>query len=419
MRIFIGFLSILLAAVALWFLSRDLVPPKSVRFAAGAAGGGYYAIAERYRARLARDDIDMEIVETSGSVENAALLGERRVDVALLQGGIAAPEGTETLGAMFYEPLFVFARRDAEVPANPGRWAELTIAAGAPGSGTTAAFDALERAAGHAPGANRRLPLSGAEAADALLRGEADLAVFVAPLSAPYLAPLFAEEGVGLLQLEHITALSRRMPQAEAITLPAAGVSFAPVVPPEDLRMLGMVANLVADERLHPSLADRLAMAARDIHGAADAITRTRQFPSAEAGALPVDAYAATLIRQGPSPLQDVLPYWVVAQVNRFAILLLPILFILLPLVRALPGVYSWRMRRRVFRYYPMIRAIDMAARKATEAETLTELERRLEAIDEDVAEMTLPPPYRDRAYTARLHIDLVRQRIDSKLQRF
>lgn len=103
-----------------------------------------------------------------------------------------------------------------------------------------------------------------------------------------------------------------------------------------------------------------------------------------------------------------------VAQVNRFAILLLPLIFILLPL----PGAYAWQMRRRVFRHYHAIRAIDMEARETASPERLRELETQLDKIDAEVAQMTLPPPYRDRAYTAQLHIELVRQRVESRLLR-
>ncbi|MGC9418078.1 MAG: TAXI family TRAP transporter solute-binding subunit [Rhodovulum sp.] len=418
MRVVIGVLSIVLALATMWVLSRDLLPPKEVRLAAGAPGGGYWTIAERYRDRLARDGIRLDIMESSGSVGNAELLRRDAADAALLQGGVEAPDGVETLGAMFVEPMFFFARRGAGLPSNPGQWAGLRLAAGGAGSGTAAAFDGLERAAGLAPGAVTRLALGGAQAAEALIAGEADIAVFVAPLGAPYLAPLFADPDVVLMRLDYMTALSRRMVQTEIITLPAAGIDLDPVVPPGDLRMLAMVAQLVARDDLHPSLVDRLVTAARDIHSGADAITPAGRFPAAEPGPLPMNAYAATLIREGPSSLQDILPYWVVAQINRFAILLLPLLFIAVPLIRALPGVYAWQMRRRVFRYYRAIRAIDIEAREAKLPDRLAELIRTLDDIDADIARLTVPPPYRDRAYTAQIHINLVRQRIEARLHR-
>jgi len=62
-------------------------------------------------------------------------------DAALLQGGIAAGDGIQILGAVFTEPFLIFARPTAgvDVPRNPAQWAGLRIAAGDEGSGTRAA----------------------------------------------------------------------------------------------------------------------------------------------------------------------------------------------------------------------------------------------------------------------------------------
>ncbi|MEO1292860.1 MAG: C4-dicarboxylate ABC transporter substrate-binding protein, partial [Pseudomonadota bacterium] len=129
--------------------------------------------------------------------------------------------------------------------------------------------------------------------------------------------------------------------------------------------------------------------------------------------------YAKRLIEQGPSSLSDVLPYWVVAQINRFAILLLPIFFLLLPLIRVAPALYRWRMRSRVYRYYASIREIDIEVRDAAALADLDPLRTRLGEIDEELATLRLPLPYRDYAYTARLHVDLVRNRLRDRVRDF
>lgn len=98
------------------------------------------------------------------------------------------------------------------------------------------------------------------------------------------------------------------MRETRIVTVPAAAVSFAPVVPPADIEMLGMVAHLVALDHLHPSLVDRLVEAAREVHSAGDALAPAQRFPAADGGALPVDPYARTLIEKGSSSLQEVLP---------------------------------------------------------------------------------------------------------------
>ncbi len=415
MRWIITIAALVALAGAIWALSRDLLPPKEVRFASGGQGGGYWSIAERYARILAEDGISVRVLETSGSVDNARLLAEGEADVALIQGGIALSGAVKSLGALFVEPMFLFIRTDGPVPQNPALWRGVRVARGGAGSGTAAAFQGFRTAAGLGEQAVTEVEAGGADGAAALRAGEVDVAVFVAPLSAPYLEDLFSDPGISLLRIEHATALSRRMAQTEVVVLPSGGVTLAPAVPVTDLPMLGMVANLVARDDLHPSLADRLVEAARSLHSTPSAISPEGRFPSPETSPVPVDPYAAKLIREGTSPLQAYLPYWVVAQINRFALLLVPVLIFLIPLARAIPGLYAWRMRRRVFLHYAEIREIDDAARTEKDPGALRALIERLDATDQAIAGLSLPPTYRDRAYSARLHIDLVRQKIQSR----
>ena len=93
-----------------------------------------------------------------------------------------------------------------------------------------------------------------------------------------------------------------------------------------------------------------------------------------------------------------------------------PFLFIVLPLLSTIPVVYSGLMRFRVMRHYGEIRSIDAEAQKTESAEQLRSLRRRLTEIEETITSLTLPAAYRDMAYTAQIHINLVRQRIDRRL---
>lgn len=412
MRVIFAILSVALAVAALYVLSRDLLPPRQVSFAVGPEGGGYWRIAERYRTVLARDGISVELIPTEGSVANARIMAEGNADIAILQGGVPGDGGIEAIAALFMEPIFFFHRRDNEIPSNPADWKGLTMTSGGNGSGTQAAVQSFHDAAGLAWNVNRHLPLGGKEAAETLLNGEADLAIFVAPVAAPYLDPLFGNREIGFARIDYIEALSRRINQSTIVEIPAGSISLAPLVPETDTRMLAMVARLVAQSDLHPALVDRLVEAASEIHSARDAITREGQFPSMRNISLPVDPYARSMISSGPSPLHAYLPYWVVAQINRFVVLLLPVLFLLIPVMRMLPGIYAWRMKSRVYRHYNDIRSIDAELNDGLSAERLRELDRKLTEIDAGIARLKLPLPYRDYAYTARLHVELVRKRI-------
>jgi TRAP-type uncharacterized transport system substrate-binding protein len=415
-------LAILLVAATIFAVDRlrDLLPPDSLSFAAGRPGSAYFELAERYRRVLARDGIDLEIVETAGSVENAALLADPATGVmaGFLQGGVPLPPDTtvEALAATFLEPLWVMHTGALTDPADPSDWQDLRIAAGEPGSGTRFVVEALAGAVERGIGNHALLPVGGEAAAQALLDGEVDVALYVAPATAPNLQPLFAAPGVSISPIRDREALLRQLPFVQLADVPRSGFDYAAERPPEEVELIAMVGRLVARADLHPALVDRLVNAARTIHSGRDLITNENQFPSTAGVDMAVNAQAANLLADDkPSPLYRVLPYWIVAQVNSFALLLLPLLVILLPLMRIVPGLYQCRMRSRVYRRYPELLEIERDAYHVTDAPGIDKLERRLAAVEAYVLELLLPMGVREYAYTMRMHIDLERHRLDER----
>ena len=90
-------------------------PPRHIVLASGAEFGMYHRFAQRYRSILGRDGVSVEERMTSGAAENLELLRDphSRVDVALLQGGIARAADTDKLvmlATLYYEPLWIFYR---------------------------------------------------------------------------------------------------------------------------------------------------------------------------------------------------------------------------------------------------------------------------------------------------------------------
>lgn len=429
-----GLAAILMVGLVGW-LARDLPPPRTLTFAAGGENGGYWRIAQRYKQRLSRYGVNVEVVATAGSVENARLLASGEVDVGLLQGGVNPPEDAEVeaLAVILPEPLLVFARTEdtaagasadddrggvqpSVIPANPGAWRGLRAAVGPEGSGSRAAWMALERAAGLAPGQNPTAPLGGVDAGMALIANEVDIAIFVAPLDAPYLERLFDDSRLSVIELDHPEALNRLLPASRVLTLPAGAAQMHPPRPEENIELLAMNARLAAQADLHPALVDRLVFAATQMHGRRSILADEGTFPTLEGADLRPDVQAQELLASGPSPLSEILPWWIAAQINRVLLLFLPVLVLVVPLVRAVPAIYAWRMRSRVYRNYESIKAIDEESREVADPERIRAMDARLAEIDEQLAALRLPVTYREYAYTARLHVDLVRKRLADRL---
>ena len=64
-------------AVAAYFIRP--APPSSIRLATGAPGGAYASYGKQFKVALAVDGIDVELVETSGSLDNLRLLRAQRL----------------------------------------------------------------------------------------------------------------------------------------------------------------------------------------------------------------------------------------------------------------------------------------------------------------------------------------------------
>jgi TRAP transporter TAXI family solute receptor len=155
-------------------------PPKQIRIATGQAEGAYYLFAQRYRDILAREKVELELLNTSGSVDNIGLLQAGRAEVAFVQGGTTEnmeADGLRSLGSLYYEPIWVFYRKELTVE----RLTDLRnrrIAIGREGSGTRALAIQLLRDNSINESNSTLLDSGGRNAADALLAGEIDAAFF-------------------------------------------------------------------------------------------------------------------------------------------------------------------------------------------------------------------------------------------------
>jgi len=414
----------LASAVAFLLRQLDLLPPDSLRIAAGPPGSAYHASASAYRDVLARDGIKLQVLETRGSVDNAGLLvgdedGDTQADVALVQGGVPLTEAINGIAVVHVEPLWVFSKDP--VPNDPNLWDGLRIAAGADGSGTRLVADQLQSITGAAPLARASTVDTDARgAAQALLTGSVDIALFVAPTDAPYLQPLLESDELQLRSLAHGEAIVLSLPGARLVRLPSGTIDYARPLPRDDVSLIALVTRLVARDDLHPALVNRLVHAVLEVHRGGSIIPADRQYPAAlDLGVEPND-YAAELLKKGFSPLEEVLPYWIVAQLYRVLLILLPALLLFLPLMRILPALYQWLYRRRVLRHYARVHDIDgrlMSERGSLGESDLRALREELDAIERKLLQANLPNSYRKEAYTLLHHLDLVRRRSDEVLR--
>ncbi len=389
------------------------LPPRTIVMATGGVGGAYYEFGNRYRAELARANVELRVMQTAGSPENLALLRNPRsgVSVALVQGGTIKPEDSlelEALGTVFYEPLWLFRRRDVDgagLDALRGR----KIAVGPDRSGTQALAVELLRRHGIDHDVSALLPLAAREAGDRLLAGDIDAAFMVASWDAADVERLLASKDIELSGYPQADAYVALYPFLNKVVVPRGVRDLANDQPPVDVVLVAPRAALVVRKDLHPAIQMLLLNAAEQIHAAPGIFQRANEFPAAEAYGLPLSDEALRFYKSGPPFLHNYLPFWVAELIGKLIILLIPILGVLYPMMRFLPVLYDWTMRRKISRLYGELRFLEEELETLSGKNAAGKIAIQLEQLEQQANRLKVPVAYASMLYMLRLHIDLVR----------
>ncbi|MCG6874854.1 MAG: TAXI family TRAP transporter solute-binding subunit [Betaproteobacteria bacterium] len=409
----------LAVAVAFWITFKfvEPAPPRVVVMSTGGEGGAYQAYGLRYQAILAKDGVTLELRPSSGAVENVARLRdpESDVSVAFVQGGVAKaadPPVLETLGSVYYEPLWVFYRGRAEID-KVNELEGKRIAVGPEGSGTRKLALAILDASGLGGAKVGLVDLGGSGAADALIGGAVDAAFIVAGPEAEIVRRLIQEEGIQLMSFSRASAYVARLPYLHKLVLPRGSLDLVRDLPREDVALVAPTADLVTKESLHPAIAYLLLAAAREVHGGPGPFHRAGEFPSPESVDFPLSSQAERFYRSGPPFLQRYLPFWAATLVDRMIVLLVPLFAVAVPLFRIVPGLYAWRVRRKVYRWYGELKFLEEEVRNRQHGDDPSDELARLAEIEAEVSDIRVPLGFAHEVYTLRMHVKLVREMLE------
>jgi TRAP transporter TAXI family solute receptor len=390
-------------------------PPSRIVMSTGRKDGAYYLFAQQYRDILARSGMTLEIRTSAGSLENVERVDKGEVDIAFVQGGTYPAKYRQhlvSLGSMYYEPVWVFYRSPTQVSQIIGLNGK-RIAVGEEGSGTRAVAELLLKENGIRRSPTVLSSLGGRDASNALLKREVDAAFFIASPRSPTVQGLLTESQIKVMDFRRAEAYTRRHRHLFSLTFPQAVIDLQKNVPPHDTTLIATTANLVVGMDFHPALVDLVLTAAKEIHGAPGLFEDQDEFPSPRYSEFPLSEEAERFYRRGPSFLRRVLPFWAATFVDRMIILLIPLVALLWPLFKVVPPTYRWRMRAKIYRWYKHVKVVDLGLRDEQSPERLKTLMAELDRIEGEVNKITTPLAYASQLYDLRLHIELLRERLE------
>ncbi len=405
--------------LALWFLIPR--PPSQLIIATGSQDGLYHRFGEALANELAKEKISLRVLTTAGSLENLQKLSDPKsgVQLALVQGGVGTindwPQ-TRGLASVFHENAWLFFR-NAAFAKKPNKLAALegkTISIGLPGSGTRHlaeqlfALSQLELSGQNAK--IRVLDLDAKQSLQALKSGRLDAALLVLAPGAPILKDYFQAPGVSIMGFEHAHAFALRLPFLKANSIPQGAIDIKGDVPDSALTVLSAPAALVAHADIHPALITPIMRATESALKKIDLLEQPGAFPSASGLAWPQDEDAAHYLSAGPSFLHRHLPFWSVVWVERGVRIILPLLILLFPLFRLLPGLIRFRVDSKTSAIYRQLSALE----REWAANPQINWKEKLEKIHEQAIRIRVPRRYMVDIYELRMHIELIRQKMES-----
>jgi TRAP-type uncharacterized transport system substrate-binding protein len=247
-------------------------------------GSSFEYYGRQYREIFARSNIELELRETTGAVENVKLLQDPNsgVQIALVVGGVSdgkqAP-GLLSLGTVYNNPYWIF--YSAHEPLE--RLSQLIgkrIAVGPAGSATRVAAEQILGKAGVNSESATLLPFGGSAAVDAVNDGEVDAVwIFGAP-DAPAVHSFLHNPNVRILGFQTAEAFTRIFPGLARLVLPQGVIDIYRNIPPNDVILIGSTTKVLVRSDLHPEIVQLLLQTMVEAHGGTNFFQRAGEFPN-------------------------------------------------------------------------------------------------------------------------------------------
>jgi TRAP transporter TAXI family solute receptor len=246
-------------AASAFFLVREHTRTYRLVLASGGSTGEYYAFSQAFAEVVARNHptIDLEVIETNGSVENMELIKDNAAQLALVQSDTPVQPPVRAVALLFPEMFHLLARADAGIDSVADLRGK-RVALMPENSGSYALFWPLAQHYGLTAETMTTLPMPADQASAALATGEVDALFRVITLGNPAVAELLQTDAIRLTAIDQVDALRLSLPYLNAQIIPKGTYNGGRPIPAADLPVVAVNALLVAHEDLPAKVVNAL-----------------------------------------------------------------------------------------------------------------------------------------------------------------
>ena len=414
--------SILISAISITaiFHYTDPAPPHRLLISIDDEKSESYHYAKQYKEILKEDGIDLVLKSSKGSAENYQNLknSQSEVEAGFVHDGFGSPEEAPdlvSLGSLYYEPIWIFYRNQKKLN-RISDFIGKKIAIGREGGGVKNLIYHLLKASGIREENTKLIHLGWNDAAMALKESKIDVAFFLATPQDLMIDTLLKDPEIKLMNLDQAEAITKQFPYLHHLVLPHGAIDLKQNIPNDDIHLVSPTVTLLVKDSLHPSLMFLLLKAATQVHGDSGLFEKKNEFPEDKDYQFPLADEAKSYFKSGPPFWQKLLPFWIASLIDRFILIAIPALAVVIPLFRMIPKFYQWRVRNRIYRYYGELKFLETKIKAITDKVALKQFLIELDKIEDRVNQLKLPLDFSDHLYSLRGHIDFVRQRLQLDL---
>lgn len=376
-------------------------PFTGISIATSYKGGDWYQFGEGAISVLKERGINLEVVATSGTIENAEELNDpkSKVNAGFVYAAALSKDqqkGLYSLGSISYDPVWIFYRNElANKITTIQDLSKYKVSLPPKKSGSYILTKKLFEINGIDIDSNPHFVSSSWEDLRAnILSDKADIYIFITTIIDPLVEELIQSPNMTLFNFPSALAYQRKFDYLDAVIIPAGSINIEKKLPVRDISLIATTTTLAVRKDLHPSLQLALLMTSKQIIQDSSRLffSKRNEFPDYFDPSIHISPIARNYYNYGPPKTTEYLPYWLVVFVDRFWFVLIVAFAIIYPLSKLNFHLRRFRFIIRERTHYEMLLNMEKEITgKKLSSEEKEKLLKKLDMINKQALQHFVP----------------------------
>ena len=376
-------------------------PFTGISIATSYKGGDWYQFGEGAISLLKERGINLEVVATSGTIENAEELNDpkSKVNAGFVYAAALSKDqqkGLYSLGSISYDPVWIFYRNElANKITTIQDLSKYKVSLPPKKSGSYILTKKLFEINGIDIDSNPHFVSSSWEDLRAnILSDKADIYIFITTIIDPLVEELIQSPNMTLFNFPSALAYQRKFDYLDAVIIPAGSINIEKKLPVRDISLIATTTTLAVRKDLHPSQQLALLMTSKQIIQDSSRLffSKRNEFPDYFDPSIHISPIARNYYNYGPPKTTEYLPYWLVVFVDRFWFVLIVAFAIIYPLSKLNFHLRRFRFIIRERTHYEMLLNMEKEITgKKLSSEEKEKLLKKLDMINKQALQHFVP----------------------------